>query len=156
VRLSPEAFFLELRDRIVGRQINRRRLAGNSLIVYVDAQPGDEAGVTLWFEPTWHLRGPEEVLAGSRQAQHDPDAEKPDAGFECVAEALYILNDRRVTDLAIEAVTGDLFLSLEGGFLLRTFVSDPTDEELWHIRDNVSETRLRRSGRQLTIVEFDA
>jgi hypothetical protein len=156
VRLNPETFFLELRDRIVGRRISRRRLAGNSLLVYVDAQPGEATGVTLWFEPTWHLRGPDTVLAGSRQAQHDSDAENSNAGFELVADAVDALNDRRVTDLAMEAITGDLFLSLEGGFLLRTFVSDPTDDELWHISDNVSHTRLCRSGQRLTITTRDA
>jgi hypothetical protein len=156
VCLNPEAFFLELRGRVVGRRVSRRRLAGNSLLVYVDSQPGDDIGITLWFEPTWHLRGPDAVLAGSRQAQHDPEAENPDAGFESAADAVDVLNDRLVTDLAMEAVTGDLFLSLDGGYLLRTFVSDPEGDELWHIRDNVSKTRLRRSSREFTIVKVDA
>ena len=77
-------------------------------------KPCNDAGVTLWFEPTWHLRGPERVLTGSRQAAHDPDAEDPDARFNLAAEAVDVLNGRRITDVTIELVTGDLFLSLEG------------------------------------------
>jgi hypothetical protein len=114
-------------------------------------KPCNDGGVTLWFEPTWHLRGPEHVLTGSRQAAHDPDAEDPDAGFNLAAEAIDVLDGRRITDVIIELVTGDLFLSLEGDYLVRTFVSDPTDGELWHIRDNVSRSRRKRSGRDLTI-----
>jgi hypothetical protein len=135
--------------------VSRRRLAGNSLLVYVDAQPGDGHGITLWFEPTWHLRGPDRILTGSRQAMHNADAEDPDAGFNLAAEAVDVLNGRRIADLTIESGTGDLFLWLDGEYLVRTFVSDPMDDEIWHIRDNASGVRLTRSGRQMAIPAAD-
>jgi hypothetical protein len=86
---------------------------------------------------------------------HDPDAGDPDAGFNLAAAAVDVLNGRRITDVAIESITGDLLLWLDGEYLVRTFVSDPTDSELWHIRDNVSRIRLKRSGRELTITPPD-
>ena len=149
--LQPDELFQQLRARVVGRPVRKRRLAGNSLLVYVDADPGSETGVTFWLEPTWHLRGPDRVLTGSREAQNDPDATDPNAGFDRAADAVDILVGRTILDVRIEPVSGDLHIDLEGGILLRTFVSDTTADELWHIRDNVSATRLRRSGCELTI-----
>jgi hypothetical protein len=144
--MSPEVLFGELRTRVVGRPVSSRRLAGNSLLVYIDGEPGSKTGVTFWLEPTWHLRGPERVVTGSREAQHDEDAEDPNAGFRRAAEAVDALVGRTLTDVRIEPVTGDLHIELEGGFLLRTFVSDPTNDHFWHVRDNVSGVALYRSA----------
>ena len=107
------------------------------------------------MERRWLLSTPRPARC-SLQLLCDPDAENPSAGFESAAGALDVLNHRLITDLAMEDVTGDLFLSLDGGYLLRTFVSDPEGDELWHIRDNVSRSRLCRSPRALTVTAPDA
>ena len=150
--MTPEDLFVEFRARIVGHVVRQRRLATNSLLVYIDTEPGDGTGLTLWFEPTWHLRDNAHVLTGSRQAQHDPDIEDPDAGFNLAADAVDRLVGKTVIALDISEGTGDLTLSLEGGLCLCTFVSDPLTDELWHIRDNATKHRLVRSGRSLEIL----
>ena len=150
--MTPEDLFVEFRARIVGHIVRKRRLATNSLLVYIDAEPGDGTGLTLWFEPTWHLRDDAHVLTGSRQAQHETDAEDPDAGFNIAANAVDQLVGRTVVDLEISGSTGDLTLRLDGGLLLCTFVSDPSTDELWHIRDNATKHRLVRSGQSLEIL----
>jgi hypothetical protein len=144
-----------LTSRTVGRTVSGRRLATNSLLVYVDAEPSGGEGVTLWLEPTWHLRDATHVLTGSRQAQHDPDAKDPDAGFDAAAAALDALIGRRVLSLDVTAATGDLIVTLDGGLVLCTFVSDPTTDELWHIRDNATKHRLVRTGQTLEITAPD-
>lgn len=123
-----------------------RRLVTNSLLLYVDAEPGSETGVTFWLEPTWHFRGPDRVLTGSREAQTDPDASDPEAGFRRASRAVDELLGRVLLEARVEEVTGDLLLDFDGRHLVRTFVSDPLDDELWHVRDNASGVRLRRSG----------
>ena len=154
--LSPDEFFAELRARVIGRPVRYRRLAANSLLVYVDAEPGEKTGVTFWFEPTWHLRGPDRVLTGSREAQEDPDSDDPGAGFRRAADAVDALLGSTVTEVWIEPVTGDLHITLEGGLLLRTFVSDPSTDELWHVRDNVAGVVLYRSPAGYRIRHGDA
>lgn len=149
--MHPEELFQQLRARVIGRPVRKRRLAGNSVLVYVDADPGPGTGVTFCLEPTWHLRGTDRVLTGSREAQDDPDASDPTAGFHRAADALDILVGRTILDVRMEAVSGDLHVELDGGVLLRTFVSDPSTDELWHIRDNTSAIRLCRTGNELTI-----
>jgi hypothetical protein len=149
--MTPEDLFADFRSRVVGRSVRRRRLAGNSLLVYVDCEPGDETGITLWFEPTWHLRDPSSVLAGSRQAQHDAGADSPDAGFHAAADALDVLVGRPIMSLEVDPVTGDLSVTFPCGLTLTTFVSDPDTEELWHIRDNATKQRLVRTARRLEI-----
>lgn len=137
--------FEDLRSRTIGRPVSFRRLAANSILIYIDAEPASGSGVTYWLEPTWHLRGPDRVLTGSREAQHDEDAADPDEGFHRAATALDVLNDRILIEVRVEPISGDLLMEFEGGFLLRTFVSDPTDEEIWHISDNTTKRRLQGS-----------
>ncbi len=134
----PAGVFDRLRRECVeGRMVTYRRLAGNSLIVYLECEPGDEQGAILWLEPTWHLRDAERVLAGSRQAQDEPE------GFDATADAIDALVGRRLVALALDPVSHDLRVELEGGLVLQTFVSDPSDDHLWHIIDNSTRTRLR-------------
>jgi hypothetical protein len=154
--MDPAKKFTDLRARVVGHRVTFKRLAGNSLLVYFGGEPGDRQGVTLWFEPTWHFRDSSRVLTGSREAQHDSDAVDPDAGFHRAATALEIVKGQEARDLRVDPVTGDLILELDGGQLLSTFVSDPSTDELWHIRDNSTGDRLLRSGSGFEILVGDA
>ena len=89
---------------------------------------------------------------GPPAATVDPDAENPDAGFNIAADAVDQLVGRTVVALDVADSTGDLALRLDGGLHLCTFVSDPSTDELWHIRDNLTKLRLVRSGRSLEIL----
>lgn len=143
---DPEELLHDLRNRAIARRVSCTRLAANSVLIYIDATPGAGNGVTFWLEPTWHLRGPDSVLTGSQQAQdHDggPDA---DSGFRRAAAALDSLDGRTVLDVRVEPITGDLLIDFEGAFLLRTFVSDPTAEEFWHVRDNAIKRYVARTS----------
>lgn len=154
--LSPEAFLDHLRGQVVGRPVSYRRLAANSLLVYVDCEPGDETGVMFWFEPTWHFRGPERVLTGSRQAQEDAEAEDPTAGFYAAAQALDALRGRTVEAVQVEAITHSLILRLEGGYEVRTFVSDPTSDLDWHIDENATRRSLEGCAAGLEFIQRTA
>lgn len=143
-------FFESLRPRLIGHTVSFRRLAANSLLIYIDCEPGDQQGVTIWFEPTWHFCGPEGVLVGSRQAQV-ADAPDADEVFARVAEPLDLLLGRAIESATIEQRTHDLSLALEGDYYIKTFVSDPTDDETWHIRDNETGKRLRGFSKGLAI-----
>lgn len=66
--MIANAYFDEVRGRLIGCEITDFKLAANSLLIYVRCYPGDATGHILWIEPTWQFRGPGAVLAGSRQA----------------------------------------------------------------------------------------
>jgi len=152
--MTAEALLADFRARLLGGTVRRRGLAGNSLLVYVDCTPGDGTGLTLWFEPTWNLRDASRVLTGSRQADHDPDANNPDAGFHIAADAIDVLVGRTVLALDVHTITGDLTVTFDEGLTLTTFVSDPSTEELWHIRDNETRQRLECTGHGLCRVRL--
>lgn len=154
--MDPQTLFDEYRSRIIGHEIRYRRLATNSLLVYIDNEPGDETGLTLWFEPTWHLRDLVRVLTGSRQAQHDEWAEDPDAGFHIAVAAVDTLVGETVRDLSIDPITQDLRLDTDGGLTLCTFVTDPSSDHLWHIRDNASRLALYCGVDGLEVTRPDA
>jgi hypothetical protein len=121
-------YFDNLRNSLVGHAIKYTRLVTNSLILYIDCEPGDKSGFTIWLSPTWHVIGPTGVLVGSRQVQTDEDDNGVEA-FERGAESLLTLRNKEILSLEIESLTYDLHLRLEDDFWVKTFVSDPDDEE---------------------------
>ena len=147
---EPLPLFEELRSKLVGHRVTFRRLACASLLIYVECTPGDGRGITIWFEPTWHFRGPDGVLLGSDQAWEARDSNE---SLDSVSMPLNILHDGAVEDVVVESSTHDLTVTFEGGFLVRTFVSDATAEQSWHIRENATGTRLVGSPGGLSRVE---
>ena len=154
--MDTKAFLEHIRNRVLGHPIKFRRLAANSLLIYVDHEPGDRTGFLFWFEPTWHLVGPERVLAGSRQAQEHPDAEDPESGFRAVASALDIVYGKEIEAIIVEEKTNSLVLRLSGEYLLRSFVSDPTEDEDWYIKENETGRRIAGSAAGLAVFECAA
>jgi hypothetical protein len=67
VRNEPERFLDHLRLGLVGHRVLFRRLACDVLLLYVECEPGDGKGVTIWLDPIWRLRGPQGVVAGPRR-----------------------------------------------------------------------------------------
>ena len=160
VKFDSNEVLDDLLARVVGRPITARRLAGNSLLVYIDGCPGDSTGVTFWFQPTWNLRSQTEVLTGSRQAQSSEDDQPEDeadaakvepSGFERAAAAIDLLVGEVVEWVSVDPVTGDLRVGTSKGYTVSTFISDPTDEEFWHIRDNVSSRVLECGAGGLSV-----
>ncbi|HEX6899725.1 MAG TPA: hypothetical protein VF789_08430 [Thermoanaerobaculia bacterium] len=145
--MDLDSFFDDLRRRVLGRPVTFRRLAANTLLIYIDNEPGDGTGVTFWINPVWHVREPGQVLAGSRQAQVDDEEE-----FYRLGERLDVLLGLTVQDVTIEPGTFDLTLALSGGYLVKTFVAQAARDESWHIRDNTTGSRLSGSPQGLRIV----
>ena len=148
---DPNVALDEVRASLVGTAITFRRLAGNSLLLYVDHEPGDRKGHLVWLEPTWQLTGSSGVLAGSRQAQ-DCYERGPDTGQARASAALAALEGNRLTAIEVDPVTYELILRFERGQVLRTFVADPEDDETWYVRDVAGERMLRASPRGLAVV----
>jgi hypothetical protein len=136
--MNENSYFEALRGKLLGQTVTDRLLAGNSLSIWVNAKPQERSGWTIWLEPSWHLLGPEGVLAGSRQAQ---DEEAP-SGFQAVAEIVEALVGLSVEDLDVDPRTGDLTVTFRGGMAVRTFVADPRDDFLWRIRSLSGEDSL--------------
>ena len=153
---TAERLFLEYRTWMIGRPVRSQRLAANSLILYVDCEPADSTGLTVWIEPTWNLRDLTRVLTGSREAQHTPAADAPDSGFRRAAEAVAALQGRIITDVALDRLSGDLTIRLDGGLTVQTFVSHPGDGELWHIRESASGARLSCLGQEFVRVHVES
>ncbi|MCU6713051.1 hypothetical protein M6D81_30565 [Paenibacillus sp. J5C_2022] len=139
----------EIINSLLNRTVQFVRLAGNSLIIYIDCEPGVIGqGYSIWMEPTWHLRNNVEVITGSRAAQTEDEAEhKIISGF---FKQIHMKSIKKIT---IEPITNDLQIELEEGIILKTFVSDPSDEESWHIKDLYKRKRIIGSPRTLQVIK---
>jgi hypothetical protein len=137
------------RSSLIGRTIKDFRLAGNSLIIYIDCTPGENYGFVIWFEPTWHYVGPKKVLVGSRQVQQD---EYDELGIKEALDQLNLLVGKKVIDLKIEERSNDLVTLIEGDFYIKTFVSDPTDDWIWQIKDKDAKLRLHGDPYKITLL----
>jgi hypothetical protein len=141
--IEPGTLFEELQGRILRGEVTYRRLACDSLLLYLDCEPGDASGLTIWFDPIWHLRGPNGVLLGSMQVAAACDSEE---AMSAVADGpLEPLIGRSIDGIAIDPLTFDLTISLAGGYSVCTFAADATVDESWHVRDNATRTRLKGS-----------
>ncbi|HSG38040.1 MAG TPA: hypothetical protein VLE27_00260 [Thermoanaerobaculia bacterium] len=150
--MEMEPYFTTLCSQIVGLSVRNRRLAGNTLIVYVECSPGDKSGYVLCLEPTWHMCDSQGVVAGSRQAQEEePEEPGEPTGFEMVADQIDNLVGKRIEQIDRDARTGDLTVQLEGGYLLRTFVCDPREERLWYIRDGQTKQTIHGDPKGLRV-----
>src|SRR4051794_20702831 len=128
---EPDAYFATLRSGLLGHAVSFRRLACDCLLLYFGCEPGDPSGITIWFNPIWHLRGPGGALLGSMQVAEASDTEEAMAS---VADGPFApLIGRRTQGIAIDPLTFDLGVSFEGGYGVYTFVADATADESWHI-----------------------
>jgi hypothetical protein len=143
-------FFDGLKARLIGHKVTYRRLACDSLLLFIDCDPGDGTGVTLWFEPIWHYSGPNGVLVGSMLVAEASDSEEAMAAV--ADEPMALLLGRSIESVTIAPRTFDLMVTFEGDYHVTTFVSDPTSDESWHIRDNTTRLRLKGSPRGLSVV----
>jgi hypothetical protein len=144
--MKPEDSFEALRQQLVGRLVTDRQLAGNSLSIWVGTEAGTRRGWTIWLEPSWHVIGPDSLLAGSMQAQD----EENESGWKAVTNAIDTLVGRKIEHLSVDPVTGDLTVGMSGGIIARTFASDPRETFHWRIRTLATESSVVGSPNGMT------
>jgi hypothetical protein len=141
-----------LRAELIGRTITFVRLACNSLLLYVECEPGDGRGLTLWLEPTWHVSTPAGVVAGSRQAQGAGDDGPTEGELNAVSGPICeALLGRQITSIRVDDRSRDLAITVVGENYARTFASDPDDDHSWHIRENETGLKVYASPSALEI-----
>ena len=133
--MGPHATFVALRERMLGREIVHKRLFLHTLQLYLQPEPALEHGLEIWCEPDWQVVGRDGVIAGSGTIYFDEEAEDPDALQRMVSEATDVLRGCTVENVAVAPRTFELELQLSGDLAVRTFVSDPTEPDLWLLRD---------------------
>jgi hypothetical protein len=155
--MEIEAFIAYLRHSLPGQPIRFFRYAANSLMVYLGCTPEDlgrkvgDPGYVIWLEPTWHVCSLKDVLVGSREAQIDPEGGEPN--WDRLIGLLNPLLGKRVEAVTTDFLSNDLVLIVEGGYLIRTFVSDAQSDHLWHIDDNARRIALYADPRGFELVE---
>ncbi|MDQ0194612.1 hypothetical protein [Paenibacillus wynnii] len=140
---------IETLRSIQDRKVRFIRLVGNSLIIYCDCEPGNQnQGFSIWLEPTWHFRNTERVITGSREAQTEDEIEHSN-----ITEQFKSLYFKAIQKITIEPITNDVVIEIEEGNILKTFVSDPNDEESWQIRNFNKGIRIIGNPRDIQIIK---
>jgi hypothetical protein len=140
--------FADFVRRLVGHRVSHSSLLLNSLRVCIDRQLQENSGFFFWFEPVWHLGNSNGVLVGSRQAQvEERDAH---AALNSLVEELV---GREIERVSVEPLTNDIDVRFSDRYWIRTFVSDPTAEENWYIRDCQSDELVRGSAKGLRLAD---
>ncbi len=150
--MQPANLPIQLRDEMcramVGRKVTYRRLAANSLMLYIDSAPDERTGYLIWFEPTWRVVSASGLLICSDQ---EIGERKEDLGR--YGKPLSALLGRTVEEVIVDERSRDLIVTLEGGLEIRTFVADPTAEHIWHIDDQKLRVALYASATEFEIVQ---
>jgi hypothetical protein len=120
------------RAAVAGRPVTDRHLAASALAIWIDTRPDDaKAGFVVSLGPTWQVRGPSGVVAGSRQAADDENL----SGWAAVPAEISAVVGKSVEALDVDAASGELTLLLGGGFALRTFNDDPRARDGWSVKN---------------------
>jgi hypothetical protein len=140
----------ELTSSLLGQQVAFTRVAGNSLLLYVGFEPGgpESNGIVVWFNPPWHVAGPSGVTIGSYPlsvASHDGGEV-----FERACAPAELLRGQTITRVAVDDCASELSIAA-GEFVVRSFVDDPDDSELWQIHDRAGGRRLFGGAPGLTL-----
>jgi hypothetical protein len=150
--MNADDLLERFRHEIIGRNISFVRLALNSLLLYVECEPDDEHGYILWLEPTWHVSTPKGIVAGSRQAQgagdNGPTAEELGKVGGAIRE---VLLNQQITVFQVDERSRDLALTVANENYARTFVADPNDDHIWHIKENSTGLKIYASSSGLEI-----
>jgi hypothetical protein len=115
---------------LLGHRVSYASLFLNSLRICIDRKLQERTGFFLWLEPVWHLGGSNGILVGSRQAQTEDLSAHAALGL--LVESIL---GRQINSIAVDALTHDIDVRLSEGYWVRTFVSDPTAQENWYLRD---------------------
>jgi hypothetical protein len=142
---DARAVFGKLAASLVGQRIAFTRVAGNSLLLYVGLEPGgpDTTGVVTWFNPPWQVSSPNGVILGSypvSAASHESREV-----FDSACAPAELLRGQPIASLVVDDRTSELTLSA-GEFVVRSFVDDPDDGELWQVHDRASGARVYGGG----------
>lgn len=138
----------EFIQRVIDQRVTFRRLAGNTLILYLNCDPGDNHGYSIWIEPTWHYSNTSKVLVGSRQAQVEDKQE-----LDQIGGLMDGVDKRKIESISIAPVSHDIHILFEHGYSIKTFVADPTDDFIWYIDDHANKLKLHASPKGLEIIE---
>ncbi|WP_143762545.1 MULTISPECIES: hypothetical protein [unclassified Cohnella] len=128
-------------NKLIGKRIQQTRLAGNSLILYI------ESTHSIWLEPTWHMHDDQRVLIGSRQLQVDSKEEMDQLG-----EPLQELISKQIGRIDINKITNDISIQIDK-FFIHTFVVDPFDDFMWQINDLESNKLIEASSKEIKLRE---
>jgi hypothetical protein len=127
---DAQSVFNDFVQWIAGRRVREASLFANSLRVCIECEFGDRIGLFLWFDPVWHLGCPKGILIGSRQAQvEERDAH---AALNLLVQELL---GREVEHVTVDALTAEIDVRFSGGYWVKTFVNDPTDDMNWYFWD---------------------
>lgn len=118
------------------------------MILYLNGNPGDKHGYSIWLDPTWHYSDLNKVLTGSRQAQVEDGGDLNE-----IAKLMDDLHEKKVESISIDPISFDIHIMFEEGYSLKTFVADPTDDLTWFIRDGTNELKLQASPSGVDIIE---
>jgi hypothetical protein len=145
---DPQLVFQDFVRRLIGHKVSYASLLLNSLRICVDRQLEEKTGLFLWFEPAWHLGSSNGVLVGSRQAQ--VEEHNAHAALNLVVKELV---GKQIENVEVEPLTNEIDVRFSGGYWIKTFVSDPEDDENWYIRDCKSNQVITGSSRAIHVSE---
>ena len=64
------------------------------------------------------------------------------------------MTGKTIEGIATDQLTHDIEIRFSEGYWLRTFVSDPTDEDIWHIRDSRRGLKVYASPMRYSLCEI--
>lgn len=144
-------------DKLAGKPVTQKIIAGNSIEIYLGLAPMEERAQVIWVEPPWRLEQSGHIISTSADFPWEPEEGETEkafrARFEDVCSASDGLKKATLISARLDPITSDLELSFGGELTLRTFTV--WRDESWHFRDYGQNKRYRVSLSGVEIEPID-
>ena len=139
-------------NNVIGQRISSAFLVLNSLKLLLDSDADRAAQSYLWFEPTWQIRNNDGVLLGSRQAQVEDKHAHAELDY-----LVHRINGAVIETIELDSISHDVAIRFSGGYEIRTFVSNPgDDDESWYLRDKHAMLDVGATPQQFFVTPIES
>ena len=124
---------------LVGEPVSFCRVAGNSLIIYFFGEPGDENVVSVFLDPTWHVRQNGKIVLGSFDLQIEESDFESEQDYNDEFERLALLKDNlygsKLESVELDFESSDICLKFSGDQVVTNFANSAFDAMAWTYRN---------------------
>ena len=142
-------------NRLIGKSLTFKRVAANSIILYFDGEPGDDAVRSIWLEPPWRYEIDDRVIIGSSYLWlHESDfqsKEEMDSEWNRRCRMTDSVNDNPLETVSIDLVSNDMMLRFVGGKVMRNFSNSGLHDIAWTYRDRTQKLVVEVSSEQIEV-----
>ena len=131
--------------KLTNKIVTFKRIAGNTIILYFDGEPGGINTKSIWIDPSWYYERDNRYIVGSQDfpwKQEDGQSdEEYNKNFEEICNLTNNLIGAKIIKVEIEKSSNSICLFLNNKQVVRNMAVSK-DDEVWIYRDHSKKNTI--------------